>query len=111
MRMVRHTIACAVAACIAGLGCATANAQQAAAPACAPYKTVVENLAKSYHERPVARAIGGEGHALMVIFASPHGATWTAVSVRAKDGLTCIVAAGTDWAASLPEHPEGEQSL
>jgi hypothetical protein len=33
----------------------------------------------------------------MVVFASQNGATWTAVSVRPKDQLTCIVAAGTDW--------------
>ncbi|MFO1056759.1 MAG: hypothetical protein U1E53_07295 [Dongiaceae bacterium] len=75
---------------------AGAMAQQAS-PACAPYRTVVKNLAGSYHEHPVARAIGGEGQALMVVFASEHGATWTAVSVRPKDQLTCIVAAGTDW--------------
>jgi hypothetical protein len=74
-----------------------ASALAQTAPACAPYRTVAENLAGSYHEHPVARAIGGEGHALMIVFASQNGATWTAVSVRPKDQLTCIVAAGTDW--------------
>jgi hypothetical protein len=92
----RMLIPVLLAACALPAGAMAQQASQAT-PACAPYPTVVKNLAGSYHEHPVARAIGGEGQALMVVFASEHGATWTAVSVRPKDRLTCIVAAGTDW--------------
>jgi hypothetical protein len=87
------------------IGSHPARAQ--AAPACAPYRTVAENLDRDYHEHPVVRAIGGGGQALMIVFASQGGATWTAVSVRPKDRLACIVAAGTDWQANWLAIGEG----
>jgi hypothetical protein len=73
------------------------NAEAQTVPTCAPYETVIASLASSYHEFPIASAIGGQGTARMIIFASADGSTWTAVSVRPKDKLTCIIAAGTDF--------------
>lgn len=105
MRVVLNSLAglacLGLAGSFAGAACGQENG---VAPSCAPYEAVVKNLAGSYHERPIARAIGGTGQALMVVFASEHGATWTAVSVRPRDRLACIVAAGTNWQMiELPE--------
>lgn len=78
-------------------------ASAAQAPECAPFERVVANLAQSYSERPVARAINSEGQLLLVLLASPDGATWTEVGVRAADHMACIVGAGTDWEMASPE--------
>jgi hypothetical protein len=77
-------------------------------PTCAPYAEVEAKLAAEYHETRVQQGVVGEGRAMLVILASPDGATWTALMVR-HDGLACMAAAGSDWqvrhddAPSVPE--------
>jgi len=67
---------------------------------CGKFTVVARNLAQSFHEYPVARAISGEGRMLMVVFASKGGETWTAVGVG-SDRVACIFGAGTDWQYNL----------
>ena len=63
---------------------------------CAPYDQVEATLAAEFRETRVQQGIVGDGQAMLVIYAAPDGATWTAVMVR-PDGLACMAAAGTDW--------------
>jgi hypothetical protein len=74
---------------------------------CAPYPDVEAMLAKEYQEARTAQGIGGEGKHMMVIFAAPNGATWTAV-LLSPDGTACLVDAGTDWVfqSDAPAVPE-----
>ncbi len=65
-------------------------------PKCAPYGQVEAMLAAEFQETRVQQGIVGEGEAMLAIFASPNGGTWSAVMVR-PDGLACMAAAGTDW--------------
>lgn len=76
-------------------------------PPCAPYDQVEAKLAAEYRETRIQQGVVGDGRAMLVIFASPDGATWTAVMVR-PDGLACMAAAGDDWqtrhdAPAVPE--------
>lgn len=75
-----------------------------AAPACHRYREVVDALAQSYSERPVAFGVQSDG-TLMQIFASAGGETWTVVLTDAT-GQSCVVAEGVRW-ESLPPAPKG----
>jgi len=88
---------------VAALAAFPTLAMAAQGPECAPFDAVVAKLAQSYSERPVARAINSEGQLLLVMFASPDGATWTEVGVRASDHVACIIGAGTDWEMVAPK--------
>ena len=77
---------------------------------CAPYDQVAAKLAAEFHETRVQQGIVGEGRALLAIFASPNGETWTAVMVR-PDGLACMAAAGQDWQTRSDPAPEAEEGL
>ncbi len=65
-------------------------------PKCAPYPEVEAMLAQEFQETRVQQGIVGDGEAMLAIFASPNGDTWTAVMVR-TDGVACLAAAGTVW--------------
>ncbi|UWQ21606.1 hypothetical protein [Jannaschia sp. W003] len=62
---------------------------------CAPRAQVVEQLSSGYGE-----ALSGGGlqndDALFEVWTSEIDGTWTILMTRA-DGLTCVMAAGTDW--------------
>ena len=77
---------------------------------CAPFDQVEAQLAAEFHETRVQQGIVGEGRALLAIFASPNGETWTAVMVR-PDGLACMAAAGQDWQTRSDPAPEAEEGL
>lgn len=77
---------------------------------CAPFEQVQTMLAAEYHETVVAQAVMGEGEAMLVLFASPTGGTWTAVVVK-HDGLGCLAAGGTDWQERNDPAPAVEEGL
>jgi phage/plasmid primase-like uncharacterized protein len=77
---------------------------------CAPYDQVEAMLAAEFQEIRVQQGIVGEGEAMLVIFASPNGETWTAAMVR-PDGVACLAAAGSDWVTRSDPAPVQEEGL
>jgi hypothetical protein len=74
-----------------------------AALQCAPRKAMVEMLAVKYAEMPTAAAITASG-ALLEVYASKEGATWT-ILMTAPNGLTCLMQAGESWQRRKPAEP------
>jgi hypothetical protein len=79
-------------------------------PPCAPFDQVEARLAAEFMETRVAQGVTSSGQAMLVIFASPNGETWTAVMVR-PGGLACMAAAGMDWQARSDPAPVPETGL
>lgn len=67
--------------------------------ACAPRDIVVDRLADGYGE---VFSGGGlqDGTAVFEVWISEADGTWTILMTRA-DGVSCIMAAGTDWLPAL----------
>jgi hypothetical protein len=97
----------AFAAALSTLLAAPALAQEQQ-PACAPIDQIAAKLAAEYSETRVQQGVVGEGQAMLLIFAAPDGATWTAVMLR-HDGVGCMAAAGSDWQARSDPAPDQEQ--
>ncbi len=77
---------------------AVAAAQPAAAePSCTTRQTVLDYLAREYHEAPVAMGTANNG-GLVEILTNSAGSTWT-ILITMPDGMTCMIAAGHDWRA------------
>jgi hypothetical protein len=82
-----------VAAAFAASSLVTSAAAQGMS--CAPRDVVVERLNVSYGE--VFNGGGLQnGAALFEVWVSQDDGTWTILMTRA-DGMSCIMAAGTDW--------------
>lgn len=81
-------------------GLAISAAADAASPACGPRDQLLGELAKQYHEAPVALGLDNSG-ALIVVLASDDGGTWTIV-VNRPNGTSCLVASGEEWQALKP---------
>ncbi len=73
---------------------ATSN-PAAAQAACTTRSEVAEQLAGDYAEAPVAAGLASSG-AVIEVFTSGDGATWTIVLTR-PEGTSCLVAAGEAW--------------
>jgi len=78
-------------------------------PACGPHDEAVAQLAEKFHESSKSQAITGAG-TLLEVFRTEDGSTWTIV-VTTPQGMSCVVAAGKDWAdanaaPTTPEQPE-----
>ncbi|QFT98008.1 hypothetical protein FIU85_11880 [Roseovarius sp. THAF8] len=78
----------------------------AIAAQCADRETVVERLAAHYDEQPTAAGLQTEddSQALVEIWSSQNTGTFT-VMMTMPDGMTCIVASGTDWHQKEPGAP------
>jgi hypothetical protein len=77
---------------------ANANADQ-----CGPRAAVLAALENSYGEG--RRGIGMAGAQTVVeIFANSQTGTWTVIATR-PDGVTCLLASGTDFEALTPPAP------
>ncbi len=63
--------------------------------ACAPRDAVVSRLATKYGEVLAAGGLRNAGQ-LVEIWAAPDTGHWTAL-VTTPEGISCILAAGTDW--------------
>lgn len=70
----------------------------AEAASCASRDTVVERLKSEYSEAPTAGGlqIVKDKHTLVEVWSSEETGSFTVMLTR-PDGLTCIVATGTDW--------------
>ena len=70
----------AIAVCVSALVAAPAAAQQMNInPArCLPHDEMLKHLSSQHHEKPVAVGVGDNG-ALLELFATADGATWTAL--------------------------------
>jgi hypothetical protein len=77
---------------------------------CGPIDQIAAKLGAEYQETRVQQGVAQDGAMLLVIFAAPDGATWTAVMVR-PDGVGCMAAAGTDWQARSDPAPAVEEGL
>jgi hypothetical protein len=84
----------------------TAGAALLAAPAlaqtyCAERTAIAERLTAGYAEQLVG---GGMQSAdgLIEVWTTATGATWTILMTR-PDGISCVVATGTDWYSRKPE--------
>ena len=94
-------IASAIAVLVAGLA-APAYAQS---PQCGPFKTLQTYLAETHHEVELGGGIVND-KAVMVVFVSPDGATWT-LAALGTDGKACLIASGVDWfQRSIPNPDE-----
>lgn len=73
---------------------------------CPPTETLIAGLVGKYAEQPVALGMAENGTALVHLFKSKDGATWTVI-VSYPNGHSCMIAAGEDWREYEAE-PEGQ---
>lgn len=85
-----------LAALLALGACTTATAQSD----CAPRDTAVEYLSEQWGEAIVGAGLESPTSILEVWVAEETG-TWTIVRTT-PDGMSCIVASGTDWRKGAP---------
>jgi len=93
-------VALAVTVAVASVAVVTAavTAADAQQPRCAPRAQVLELVERQFRE--TRRAIGlSANDTVMELFASEARGTWTLV-VTLPNGLSCLVAAGTDFEAT-----------
>ncbi|AZO29329.1 hypothetical protein [Mesorhizobium sp. M1B.F.Ca.ET.045.04.1.1] len=67
---------------------------------CSKWGALKQALADKFHEVQIAAALIND-HAMMAVFASPGGETWTTVAVGV-DGTACVLTVGTGWAVIAP---------
>ncbi len=72
---------------------------------CADRAVVTDRLTKNYGE---TFAGGGlrNSDSIFEVWKSDESGTWT-ILMTMPNGLACVMAAGTDWRAALPETPAG----
>ena len=99
--MIRVNLIAAVAALVVLAG-ASAQAQSA----CGKRAQVLEWLADTYREKPVAIGVTGTG-ALVEVVASGAGATWT-ILLTSPSGRSCLLAAGEGWRVRPPIEDDPE---
>ncbi len=87
----------AAALAVAGIGAAPAHAQNA----CAPRDTVLERLKTGYGETLAAGGLRSQSQVLEV-WASEDTGTWTVLMTDAN-GMTCVMASGTNWHQNDPK--------
>ena len=71
---------------------------------CAKRELVVDRLETHYDERPTAAGLQtmSDKQTLVEVWSSEETGTFT-VMLTLPDGMTCIVATGTDWHQQAPE--------
>lgn len=83
---------------------AVALAASAQTPQCGPLAEVLAGLASRYNEVVVNDGEAGGGRVLLIT-ATPDGATWTTVMVQGD--LACLVASGVSWRDATKPAGEG----
>lgn len=68
---------------------------------CAPFASVIEQLAGRYGEAPIGRGLGSGGGYVVTLFAHGAGDTFTIVGVT-PEGTACILVTGTGWETVKP---------
>ena len=74
----------------------------ATAAMCAPREVIVKALDEKYHEASTGKGIASGGQVIIEFFTSANGETYTILS-STPNGLSCILAAGTNWIDVKPE--------
>lgn len=82
-------------------------AAQVAPNACHGTTEIAKRLLDRYGEEPVAMGIQSNGN-LLQVYSSEEKGTWTVVT-STPTGMSCIVAAGTQW-FNVPPKPMGSAS-
>jgi hypothetical protein len=77
---------------------------------CAPITDIEAKLAADFHEARIQQGIASDGKHMLVIYAAPDGATWTAIMLR-PDGLGCVAVSGENWQTRHDEAPAVEEGL
>lgn len=72
-----------------------------AEPLVMPRAKLVDLLGQRYKERPTSMGLDSGG-AVIEVFASPNGATWTMVRTI-PNGLSLIIGTGEHWGTSKPQ--------
>ncbi|MGB3389065.1 MAG: hypothetical protein WBA88_13865 [Pseudaminobacter sp.] len=75
---------------------------------CMAYPDLVRALDK-IGEKPSGSGIMGGGKAVMLVFASPGGTTWT-MALLGPGERACVVAAGQDWLEVVPPKGKGKET-
>lgn len=94
-----------IASAFAVLAAGLAAPAQAQSPQCGPFTELRTVLAKEHHEIELGGGIVND-KAVMIVFVSPDGATWT-LAALGTDGKACLIASGVDWfQRSIPSSDE-----
>lgn len=80
---------------------ASAVAQEDPNHPCMNYGDLRKAVAQNFGEAPAGSGIVETGKAVIMIFASPKGDTWTA-AILGPDGNACVIAHGSDWEPVIP---------
>lgn len=70
---------------------------------CAERDIVTSTLEKKFGESPVGAGLDGDTE-LYEVWQSDDGGSWTILMTTAE-GLTCVLASGTDWSQAIPSTP------
>jgi hypothetical protein len=76
--------------------------QEQQGPRCVPYSQGVQELANQYNENSRALGVVYDGEALIELFTTSKGETWTMVIIR-RDGMACPLLSGTNMAFGTQE--------
>ncbi len=71
--------------------------------ACAPREALIKQLDTKYSETLTGGGLRNDSQVLE-IWTAPETGTWTALLTTAE-GMSCILATGTDWHQQTPEIP------
>lgn len=67
-----------------------------AQPVCIPWPAMKQSLEQTFHEALVGGGVTAKGAAVVQVYASADGKTFTIVLIG-TNGIACGVVAGTDW--------------
>ena len=86
-----------------------ATAPPAFAANCAMRDDVVKRLTAQYSETLTAGGLTGSSTTLVEVWTSPETGTFTVI-LTSPQGLSCVVAAGTDWHVTAPAPPAADDT-
>ena len=89
------------------IGAATFAQRAEAQMICVAHDKLAKQLGQKHGEQPVAMGLASNG-ALMEVFSSKEGVSWTIVLTK-PNGVSCIMAAGESW-MDVPKPLAGELS-
>ncbi|MCA8882341.1 MAG: hypothetical protein KDA50_01080 [Rhodobacteraceae bacterium] len=92
------------AALIFGLAATAPPAVSQSRAFCAPRTEIVQKLTQNFGETPAGSGLQSASQ-VVEIWASDGTGTWT-IFITLANGISCVVASGSDWQA-LPPAPPG----
>jgi len=91
----------AVAAAMVTVSAATTAEARQARQVCDKRTDVLTHLSKKYSEKPTAVGVTANG-GIVELLSEKDGKTWTLI-VTMPNGISCLIAAGSDWVTSTPK--------